>query len=630
MTSNTEPDASGESRSEQPRSTDGARWRSPSELRADGGEADGANGSAPATRTDGGATEADGADDVTLDPWGSSTVADYRNLFTTFGIEEFEEVLPEVPDPHYLMRRGVIFGHRDYRRVAAAMRAGEDYAALSGFMPTGDPHIGHKLVFDELIWHQQQGGDTYALIADLEAHSARGLTWEEIDEHARDYVLSFLALGFDPEAGTLYRQTDNRELQDLAFELGIEANFSELQAIYGFDGETDVSHMQSVVTQAADILYPQLDEPKPTVIPVGPDQDPHVRLTRDLAARMRFFGVTEAYASFELEAGERALLGWLYDELARALGDAAEGNGRGNGNGNDGNGPRAVNCAQTAMVLGALREYLADGFDSAPDSVEVDPDDLAAVDNRERSPDDWSTAADALVPFGRMPPADATAATVESLGEKLDSGGREPLRPRVRFLDRNATEAAFEALVEAVDGEKHVYEGHVDAFDVTVEEAEALAREVEVAHGGYGFIPPASIYHRFMTGLTGGKMSSSVPASHISLLDDPADGYEKVKAATTGGRETAEEQRELGGRPDECPVYELYAYLLAGDDDEFAREVYDECAGGERLCGDCKEQAAELMAAFLEDHQEKRAEWADRLADLDIDLDTDRKRIAGD
>ena len=124
-----------------------------------------------------------------------------------------------------------------------------------------------------------------------------------------------------------------------------------------------------------------------------------------------------------------------------------------------------------------------------------------------------------------------------------------------------------------------------------------------------------------MTGLTGGKMSSSVPASHISLLDDPQEGYEKVSAATTGGRETAEKQRELGGRADECPVYELYAYLLAGDDDEFATEVYEECVGGERLCGGCKEQAAELMAEFLEEHQEKREEWADKLDDLDIDLD---------
>jgi len=514
-------------------------------------------------RPDGG-TGTRGADDVALDPWGSSTVSDYRKLFDQFGIERFEAVLEEVPDPHYLMRRGVIFGHREYREVAQAMRNGEPFAALSGFMPTGDPHIGHKLVFDEIIWHQRQGGDAYGLIADLEAHSARGLSWAEIDEHTRNYVLSLLALGFDPEEGELYRQSTNREVQDLAFELGAEANFSELQAIYDFDGETDVSHMQSVVTQTADILYPQLDEPVPTVIPVGPDQDPHMRLTRDLAQRMRYFGVREAYASFEADPAERAVLADAY----RAREEYAD----------DPDRPR---CVEAAGYLGSERD-----------------------------------------PGG----TDTDARSVDGAVAMLQEAGKEPLRPRVRIFDRRATDEAFDALVETIEGEKRVYDNHVDAFDLSRDEAERVAREVELDHGGYGFLPPSSVYHRFMTGLTGGKMSSSVPASHISLLDDPEEGYEKVKTATTGGRETAEKQRELGGEADECPVYELYAYLLAGDDDELAKEVYDECVGGERLCGDCKEQAARLMEEFLEDHQEKRAEWADRLDDLDIELDSPRER----
>jgi tryptophanyl-tRNA synthetase len=510
--------------------------------------------------TDGGA-DAAGADSVTLDPWGSSTVSDYRKLFDQFGIETFDEVLEEVPTPHYLMRRGVIFGHRDYRAVARAMRDDDPFAVLSGFMPTGDPHIGHKLVFDEIIWHQQQGGDAYGLIADLEAHSARGLSWEEIDEHARNYILSLLALGFDPEEGDLYRQSTNREVQDLAFELGIEANFSELGAIYDFDGETDVSHMQSVITQMADILYPQLEEPKPTVIPVGPDQDPHVRLARDLAARVQYFGVTEAYASFETGPKEGALVAEAYEVLCERHPD------------------ETIRCVDAANYLEGEREEGA---------------------------------------------TDETATTLDSTITMLREAGKEPLRPRVRIVDRNATEDAFEALIEAVDGEKRVYDEHIDTFELAREEAEDLAREVEVAHGGYGFCAPSSIYHRFMTGLTGGKMSSSVPASHISLLDDPEDGYDKVKAATTGGRETAEKQRELGGKADECPVYELYAYLLADADDDFATEVYEECVGGERLCGGCKEQAAELMEEFLEDHQEKREEWAEKLDDLDIEFDSPR------
>lgn len=504
-------------------------------------------------RPDGGETTAAGADDVVLDPWGSTSVGDYEQLFDEFGIEPFAELLEDVPQPHYLMRRGVIFGQRDYARVARAMRDGEPFAALSGFMPTGDPHIGHKLVFDELIWHQERGGEVFALIADLEAHSARGLTWEEIDTHAREYIVSLLALGFDPDEGTIYRQSTNRTVQDLAFELGIEANFSELQAIYGFDGETDISHMQSVVTQMADILYPQLDRPLPTVIPVGPDQDPHMRLARDLAARCRFFGVTEAYASFEADADERLLIATAYESLESDS--------------------ETVRCTDVAEWVRAER-----------------------------------------------PDAAGSAGAIE----KCVAAGKEPVRPRVRFLDRNATEAAFNALIEAIEGEKRVYDAHIDAFELTRSEASDLARQVEIEHGGYGFIPPSSLYHRFMTGLTGGKMSSSVPASHISLLDDPDEGAAKVEAATTGGRETAALQRELGGRADECPVYELYAYLLAEDDDEFARQVYDECVNGDRLCGDCKSQAAELMREFLIEHQEDRELVEETLDELDFPFESDR------
>ncbi|MCQ4333015.1 tryptophan--tRNA ligase [Natronomonas sp. F2-12] len=534
----------------------------------DGG-AEGADTGAPAAlRADGGAV-----DDVALDPWGSSTVDDYRKLFEEFGIEVFEEVLPRIPSPHYLMRRGVIFGHRDYRPVAEAMANDEPFAALSGFMPTGDPHIGHKLVFDELIWHQERGGEAYGLIADMEAHAARGLSWDEIDEHTESYLLSLIALGFDPEDGTLYRQSANREVQDLAFELGTKANFSELGAIYDFDGETEVSYMQSVVTQMADILYPQLDGPKPTVIPVGPDQDPHMRLARDLAGRMRYFGVTEAYASFESEGAESELLRRAYKKREAYADD-----------------PERPRCAEAAQwLLAEQKTAEAMGGDAFHDETTLE-------------------------------------SLIQKVTNKLENAGKEPLRPRVRFLDRNATDDAFEALIEAIDGEKRVYEGHVDAFGMDREAAEELARDIELEHGGYGFLPPSSVYHRFMTGLTGGKMSSSVPASHISLLDDPEEGYDKVKSATTGGRETAEKQRELGGKADECPVYELYAYLLSGDDDEFATEVYEECVGGERLCGGCKEQAAELMGEFLEEHQEKREEAKELLEDLDIELDSDRKR----
>ena len=96
--------------------------------------ADGGTGREATPLTDG------GVDETTIDPWGSSTIADYRKLFEEFGIEEFEEILPAVPNPHYLMRRGVIFGHRDYGPVAEALAElldqPEDDPVHTAFAPT--------------------------------------------------------------------------------------------------------------------------------------------------------------------------------------------------------------------------------------------------------------------------------------------------------------------------------------------------------------------------------------------------------------------------------------------------------------------------------------------------------------
>ncbi|MFP4188193.1 MAG: tryptophan--tRNA ligase, partial [Halobacteriales archaeon] len=332
-----------------------------------------------------------------IDPWGSDSVEDYSRLFDEFGIDEFDA--SDVPEPLELMRRGIIFGERDYDLVKDAMRNDEEFAALSGFMPSGNLHLGHLMVLRELVWHQQRGADTYFVIADLEAHSARDMSWEECERYAREYVLSLLALGFDPDEGEVYRQSDNDRLRDLAFELSEETNFNELNAIYGFDGETNIGHMQSTLTQAADILYPQLDEPKPTVIPVGADQDPHLRLTRGLARRMRMFGVTVAWVSVELDEDEKRWTNEAYWAL------------------------------QTAD-------------DTPHENRDVRAEDVAEWLEEEelvRRDDSAKTACD-----------------------KLRSVGGEPLQERVRFVDRNATDEAFESLIDAIGGEKRVYEGHID------------------------------------------------------------------------------------------------------------------------------------------------------------------------
>ena len=231
-----------------------------------------------------------------IDPWNSSDIADYSKLFEEFGISPFENLLPEVPCPHKYMSRRVIFGHRDYEQIVEAMRTGAPFSVMDGFMPSGKVHLGHKMVMDQIIWHQEKGASAFVGIADREAFSVRGFPWQKCSKIGlEEYILSLIALGFKPD-GLIYFQSGCNSVKDLAFELGVKVNFSELGAIYGFSGETNLSHMLSVTTQAADILQPQLEMfggPKPVVIPVGPDQDPHIRLTRGLAGKMNMFRVEE-------------------------------------------------------------------------------------------------------------------------------------------------------------------------------------------------------------------------------------------------------------------------------------------------------------------------------------------------
>ncbi len=355
-----------------------------------------------------------------IDPW-SSALVDYEKLIQQFGIKPFQELLGDIEDPSLLMRRGIIFGHRDFGRIIKALREKSPFAVVTGMMPSGRMHIGHKMIVDQIIWYQKMGAEIYIPIADMEAYSARGVEFEESRKIAlEEYITNYIALGLDFSLKNIntYLQSENRDVNYLAYQLGRRVNWNEMKAIYGFNGSTNLSHLYVPLIQVADILHPQLEAyggPKPTVVPVGPDQDPHIRLTRDIAERFK---------------------------------------------------------------------------------------------------------------------------------------------------------------------------------------------------NQFNFITPSSTYHRFITGLTGGKMSSSKPKTAIFLTDSPEVAEEKIKTAKTGGRESLEEQKELGGVPSDCVVYEMLLYHLVEDDQELA-EIYQECTQGQIMCGECKMQAAGKVRELFEQLSRKREQARD-------------------
>jgi tryptophanyl-tRNA synthetase len=123
----------------------------------------------------------------------------------------------------------------------------------------------------------------------------------------------------------------------------------------------------------------------------------------------------------------------------------------------------------------------------------------------------------------------------------------------------------------------------------------------------FGFIAPGSTYHRFITGLNNDKMSSSKPKTAIFLTDSLDDIEKKVKTAKTGGRKSLKEQKELGGCPEKCVIYELLLYHLIKEDKKLEK-VYNDCKQGTLLCGECKQMTSSKLKNMFEDLAIKRDE----------------------
>lgn len=90
-----------------------------------------------------------------IDPWGSSII-DYDKLTEQFGIKPFTDVVDDIPHASKLMTRGIIFGQRDYNKITDALNNNKPFATMTGMMPSGKMHIGHKMVVDQLKWYQEK------------------------------------------------------------------------------------------------------------------------------------------------------------------------------------------------------------------------------------------------------------------------------------------------------------------------------------------------------------------------------------------------------------------------------------------------------------------------------------------
>lgn len=241
-------------------------------------------------------------------PWEVSGEINYEKLVKEFGVVPMKE-LPEIFNENVLFRRKIVFAHRDIQKILEAIHRKRAFVMMTGLMPTGKFHVGHMLLALQMIFYQKLGAKIYVAVADLEAYNARGQSLEDSRKIAiEEYIENYIALGLNPRNCEIYFQSERSNdakksnayyrLQNI---LSRYATFNEFKAIYG---DISPGKMLSALIQASDMLHPQLREFEglvPVLVPVGIDQDPHLRLARDISRRItnpRLLQISSTYHVF--------------------------------------------------------------------------------------------------------------------------------------------------------------------------------------------------------------------------------------------------------------------------------------------------------------------------------------------
>ena len=230
------------------------------------------------------------SDEFVVTPWHVEGDIDYDKLIKQFGTQKISnELLSKLQkitgEDHFMLRRGVFFSHRDLNLILENYETGKEFFLYTGRGPSGHTHIGHLIPWVFAKWLQDKFHvDMYFQLTDDEKFFAKqDLSLDQTTNFALENALDFIALGFKPENTKIIVNTKNiKTLYPIAAQVAKKINFSNTKAVFGFTNDTNLGMIFYTCLQSA----PCFIEDKQVLIPLGVDQDPHFRITRDIAPKI--------------------------------------------------------------------------------------------------------------------------------------------------------------------------------------------------------------------------------------------------------------------------------------------------------------------------------------------------------
>jgi tryptophanyl-tRNA synthetase len=206
---------------------------------------------------------------------------DYKSLRRSFGLQKFNFKLKNEPN---FVKNNLIIGHEHFEKWLHASSKGKA-AVVSGFMPSGIPHLGTLTIFKQMAYYQKEyNAKLYIPIADLEAIYVRHLSMKEVKRNTITVLAHLAAAGVDIKNSVVYFQSQNFDtLRETFYLIGLVSR-GELDKIYWKN--VDIPFSISGLLMVSDILYPLAHKYNSVLVMIGIDEISHIKLVSKLAERL--------------------------------------------------------------------------------------------------------------------------------------------------------------------------------------------------------------------------------------------------------------------------------------------------------------------------------------------------------
>ncbi|KAI4158371.1 MAG: hypothetical protein LQ342_007501 [Letrouitia transgressa] len=248
-----------------------------------------------------------------VDEEGKPKALDYDKLVDSFGarridkalLERFEKITGQ--KPHRMLRRGLVFSHRDLDQILDKYEKGIPFFLYTGRGPSSDSmHVGHTIPF-EFTKYLQDVFDVplVIMLTDDEKflHSPK-LTRKDVYKFALQNAMDIIAVGFDMKKTFIFsdieflRGGSAGDFQDNVLEMAKRTTINQIKGTFGFNLDNNIGEFMFPAQQSATSFatsFPFIfgtDSKKaariPCLIPCAIDQDPYFRQCRHNAPRLKY------------------------------------------------------------------------------------------------------------------------------------------------------------------------------------------------------------------------------------------------------------------------------------------------------------------------------------------------------